>query len=1100
MTRIPLLRDLSCHAVDRSAGCIRPRLATWLMLAFALATAVPGTALADLDDDYNLALQFYKQERWDLATEKLQSFVKDAPAEHGKLPLAKLYLGQALVHQRNFAAARPVFRDFVQSHPQQGDLPLAMYRVAECSYFLDDFAAARDELNAFLAKVPADNPLSEWALQYLGETQLQLKDYAAARDAFAKGVQSFPKGRLIDELKFGLARAYDQLDEPEAARKLYEEIAGGNSARAADAQFNLAALLFERKDYEPAAKLFEATATKFAEHKIVPLATLNAGYSRYHLKQYAPAMELFAKVRSDARYGADAEYWTGLSQKSLEQWEQAAATLLAQFAKDEQQPLAESLLFHAADARLGAKNYAEALRLFRDVHRRWPTGEMADDALHLATEAALLAGDSTAAAEIDAQFRKEFPQSGLRLPQDLLSGRLLLADGDRLSAEDGAQNSEQAMQQYHKSAEAFTRVLEQSTIEETKSLARLQLARAWDRLGNHEQVLTTLKPLVDTVGQPSATDEARTALAMQSTALLSLKRYEEALEAATTYLRRPTNGPERAEALANICLANAHLQKWPQIDQPLRRLRETGNERLTNRVTYEVAEAAYDASQWETAEAFYQQLVDKGAGSEFYRPALSGLAYALYEQGQVLNQQVVQAEQQGKSDVGLLNRAIGRFDAAIRWFTQLAQLSSEQNDRAIESDALYMQGLSLRLARRLPDAATTLMQAAEKFALPGDAQQPDETAVAAAYNAFRSAKEAARVYQQLQQTDASDAAYQLAFDQLQRQPAERRDALGGLVYEWALMHYNADNTARADELFKRFLETDPQSEWADDARLVLAESLYFGNKHEDAQKAFQTLSEDKAADDFVRERSLLFLMTIAAQLEDWKPLQTSARNLAEQFPAGKHEQEARYRQAEAAVHLEDFETAKSILSDLATRHDDQALAAQEWYPGVWLLLAEAHLRLKEYDELSRVAADFVQRHPDSPLAYQIDVVMGRALKQQARFDEARAEFAKVIDSPQGKGTETAAKAQLFIAETHLLQKDYQQAFEEYYRVLLYGFPELQSAALYQAGQCEETLKQWQGAAKSYRQLLEDFPDSEYAEKAEQRLQDLEKRFPETVGN
>jgi cellulose synthase operon protein C len=200
------------------------------------------------------------------------------------------------------------------------------------------------------------------------------------------------------------------------------------------------------------------------------------------------------------------------------------------------------------------------------------------------------------------------------------------------------------------------------------------------------------------------------------------------------------------------------------------------------------------------------------------------------------------------------------------------------------------------------------------------------------------------------------------------------------------------------------------------------------------------------------------------------------------------------------VHLEDFAAAKTILSDLAARHDVQALAAQEWYPGVWLLLAETHLRLKEYDELSRVAADFAQRHPDSPLAYHLDVAQGRALQNQARFDEARAAFQKVIDSPQGKGTETAAKAQLFIAETYLLQKDYQKAFEEYYRVLLYGFPEWQSAALFQAGQCEEMLKRWEGAAKSYRQLLEDFPDSEYAEKSRLRLEDLQKRFPEALGS
>src|SRR5690606_3132967 len=263
--------------------------------------------------------------------------------------------------------------------------------------------------------------------------------------------------------------------ELDKARALYQTIAAGNGARAADAQFNLAARLFEDKQYAQAAERFEAIAAKFAGHKVAPLAALNAGYSRYHLKDYSEAMELFAKVRNDPRYAPDAEYWTGLSLKSLRQWDEAAATLLTQFEKDEQQPLAESLLFHAADARLGAKNYTEAMRLFRDVHRRWPEGEMADDSLHLATEAALLAGDAAAAAEFDGLFRKEFPDSGLRLPQDLLSGRLLLAEGDRLTSQKSEENLEPAQQKYRRAAEAFTRVLQQSRIEDTQSLARLQL-------------------------------------------------------------------------------------------------------------------------------------------------------------------------------------------------------------------------------------------------------------------------------------------------------------------------------------------------------------------------------------------------------------------------------------------------------------------------------------------------------------------------------------------------------------------------------------------------------------------------------------------------
>lgn len=252
-----------CHDA-RWSRIVQFHLIRWGLLLVALAVLSPGVVRADADDDYNLALQFYKQERWEFAVDKLQSYLKTAPADHGKMPLAKLYLAQALVHQRKFAEARPVFRDFVNNYPQQDDIPLAMYRVAECSYFIDDFASAKTELNAFLAKVPADHPLSEWALQYLGETELQLEEPDAARQAFEKGLAQFPQGRLSGEMQFGLARTYDALEEPAKAQKLYQQIAATNGPRAADAEFNLAAHLFEDQQYEQAAGLFEGIPEKFA--------------------------------------------------------------------------------------------------------------------------------------------------------------------------------------------------------------------------------------------------------------------------------------------------------------------------------------------------------------------------------------------------------------------------------------------------------------------------------------------------------------------------------------------------------------------------------------------------------------------------------------------------------------------------------------------------------------------------------------------------------------------------------------------------------------------------------------------------------------------
>jgi cellulose synthase operon protein C len=129
--------------------------------------------------------------------------------------------------------------------------------------------------------------------------------------------------------------------------------------------------------------------------------------------------------------------------------------------------------------------------------------------------------------------------------------------------------------------------------------------------------------------------------------------------------------------------------------------------------------------------------------------------------------------------------------------------------------------------------------------------------------------------------------------------------------------------------------------------------------------------------------------------------------------------------------------------------------------------------------------------------YRADALLGRSLENQARFEEAREAYLRVIESEHGKQTETAAEAQFRIAESHLKEKNYDLALKEYYKVYAgYDAPRYESAALFQAGRCDASLKNWRGAVQSYRTLLEEFPESEFAEEARSQLKEIEAAFPE----
>ncbi|MBX3436940.1 MAG: tetratricopeptide repeat protein, partial [Planctomycetaceae bacterium] len=932
----------------------------------------PQFCRADATDDYNLALQLYKQERWEQAAAQWERFLSAAPT-HEKAPLAKLYLGQSLVHQRDFVKARPVFREFVRSHPEHAEIALALYRIGECSYFLNDAPQARKELRDFLGKVPAEHELVPWALQYLGESELRLGNFQDAAGAFERLLAQYPEGPLAEESRFGLARAFDGLKRTDEADALYRKLAENpQGLRAADAEFSLAARQFSGGKYAAAAAGFDAVAQRFPQHRIAPLAVLNAGFSRYHLGEFPAAIQAFESLSTDERHGRTARYWLALSRKSQNEFAAAGELLITLFREDEQQPLAESLLFHAADCKLRSQEYGEAVRLFVDVADRFPQGELADDALYSALEAALSAGDLEEAERLNQRFIKQFPESGLELPVGLLSGRLLLARGDQLRASGNEPQIAEAQQLYRQAADGLLRVLESSTVPKTQALARLHLARTWERLNNQQRLIEVLEPLAQGAAAAEATEEQRRALMMQSNAWLILKDYDRALETAQRYLEAHASGSEAPEAWANVALARAHRNEWEPALAAVSRVQESGAPDLAARVGYEVAEAAYRGGRWDDAQGLYEHVLQQGPANEFYVPSLSGLAFSLHESARVALKESEQAAAAGQQfgGTGQLAEAVSRFDAAAREFGKLAELAGRGGDLRVQSNAAYMQGLSLKLARRLAPASERLVAAGRQFSLPQDIANPSPDQLAASMNAYRAWKEAARALSEMGHVDQAGDAYQAALQELKRQPADARRELDLIINEWALLYYNAEQFDRSDELFRLLIAETPQSQWADDAKLLLAESDFFADRFEAARDAFRSLVSDPQTDEFVRQRALLLLVDAAVELEDWKTVSETATDLrtllVEKAPETSDRWYAEYRLAEAALRAGEARGAADQLQKLIDDQANTAVTDEKWFPSVWLMLAESQLRLKEYDAVDETVARFKRENPESP--------------------------------------------------------------------------------------------------------------------------------------
>lgn len=1037
-----------------------------LVMGLLLAWTMPSIVWADAAlDEYNTAVGLYKQERWKPAAEQFRAFLK-AHDKHEKAPLAKLYLGLTLVNLDDFKTARDELRAFAKENPQNANVAQARYRIAECGYLMNDLAAARVDLDSYLKDFPKD-PFHDHALPYLADVQLRLNDPTAALASFQQAIDRFPAGPLVEDAKFGRARSLEALKREDEAVTQFRELATRKEGpRAADAQFHLAAIAFERKQFPEAAAAYLELTKSFPQSRFVLAAHLNAGYALYQSGKFADAVPQFEAATKDKSQRVTAGYWQGLSLKSLGQTAQAVDVLktTAQAAGDA--PLLESILFQQALCERQLGRSAEARQLFDTVLSKWGKGEFGDDSLHALAELAIEAGDLTGAEQLLSRFNKDYPMSGLRLHSDLLSGRLELARAAVSLREQ--KPADEVSAHYEEAAKRFDVVMRETTVQKTKSQARYYLAFARQLQGQHAVALELIGPLIEQVLAEGAKSEFGDALVLQADSLQVEKKLDEADNAAATYLTLFPKGRQAARALSIEAVVATRKGDMVKADAALKRLDTEFTEHPLRLVTtQQLAELADAREDWPTAARLYTVLIPLTNGSESQPYAIRGLAWAQLKQKQ------------------------GAMAAET-----FARVTKEFATHKIVPECAYYRAEALKEAGEVDAALVVFDELLKQISLDKPAEPNAEQQTPWLYS-YRAGLQVARLHRKAKRAKEAD----LAYDELvKRFPKPQR--LDQLLDEWALLNYETERYERADEIFRRLIAEVPNSDLADNAKLSLAESDLIADKLDAARKAFEELLASDKSDSEVKERSLYQLIVLAVDQQRWADVRTLAEELSTQFPNSAHRWYAAYSVAEsilASVKASepDLDIAKQRLTSLRAEKDNAMVNVLPWFDRVWVLLAEVSFRQKKYDELEPLVTELRQRPMKSPFLHQAEEVLGRGYKQQAppKFDEARMAFERVVSDPAAFRTETAAKSQFLIGETFFLQEKWPEAFIAYQKVFNnYDFPDWQAAALLQSGKCDEQQQQWKEAAATYKLLLEKFPKSMHADEAKQRQEAATKKL------
>jgi TolA-binding protein len=1023
-------------------GKLHPTQAAWLLLA-ALSFTAPVWA-APADDQYALSAGHYNASRWREAVGEFRAFLEQFPDDARSVD-ATFFLGEALVQLDRHAEAGPCFSEVLRRQPDHRHARQALFRAGESAWLCGRRDDAQRDLERFVERYASD-ALGAYAVPYLGEIALASGDFAAAQEYYAAALSAFPQGPLVDDCRFGMARSLEQAGQAGNAERFYRVLAGTRSELADDAQLRLGLLAHRQRQDAAAEELLSAFENE------------NSGFAGSELRTHAL-------------------YWLGIVRIARGRAEAAVAALDLAVRSDRQNSLVPAIAYTAAEA-LRNVDSAEAAARYQRLYETHAEHELADDALlaHLELVASFDAADAAsvgaqadvpsddAAAEGQrraAAFRRVLETFTSRYSSSPLLPRARQTEGRRYLARE---EYGQAAEVFEKLTASGAAVAAAETNPDTarrlgdpvpisvdpppgpithtaKDPAALA-AENWyllalARLGQnrHEDAVQALDH-IDEQAPPALRDGASVA---RATALVALRRYEQALPELRDYLQSQPEGPDAARCWAHLAVSLAEVGRLDDAAEAydeLTRRRDAGELALPTALY--VAESAYRARQLELARRMFTLLAREGNPAEFVDKGTSGLAWIDFERNPQASAEQFQQlilEHPGSSRAAeaalMRGRALEKLDKPAAAVEMYKLVIEHHADSPLLADAL------LGAARLLDD------------------QELNDEAAALLERYVREFPKAAQL----------DAA----------------------LYLWAWTLEDLDRADAADERFTRIADEFPGSTYWGDAVYRLAERAARKQDYARAGELTERLITARVETE-VASHALYLKGQIAAAQEHWKDVAPPLLTLLEQYPNTTLRIPAEYWIAESAYRQGEFDRAGRLFSELLTKTHDRGEA---WLGAVPLRLAQVFAQQRDWDRAYELAVGIVQQYPDFRQQHEVDYLLGRCLQSRSEFDfdAARAAYQRVVESQDGGRTETAAMAQWMIGETYFLQKNYEQALRAYYRVeQLFDYPRWQGLALLQAGKCYESQGQLERAIETYEQLIERYATTTAADEAVRRLQ------------
>ncbi len=447
-------------------------------------------------------------------------------------------------------------------------------------------------------------------------------------------------------------------------------------------------------------------------------------------------------------------------------------------------------------------------------------------------------------------------------------------------------------------------------------------------------------------------------------------------------------------------------------------------DRVTSDVVQRIlalAEEAYAGKDWPWAGELFEQASRLATERDFRIRAESGRAWCAFQ--------------------------MNRFEDALAIF---GRLRIEYPEHSLAGEAAWMQGRILQRRQQFDAALAMYHRVARDYS-----DEPE---------AHAARLSAAFLHVRLDQWEEARTMFE---ELLAADPPERLRMAALYGSGLAFQELGRDDMAR--HAWRQLLEEYPAEDrrWA-----VVFELLQHAMDEDSWHVAERLLRESLPSTDFPEARAqvLYWRGHVAARRSDWQASRVALEQFYQEFPQHELRPWVFLWLGEAEFRARDWERASIRWDELEPLEGG---LPRSWQGIVRLRRAQAAAHRQDWNMAWKQVSTIGREFPDFRLSHEADLLAGRCLLLQKKYEAAREAWARVGESPSARGTKTAALAQFLRGESYFEEGKHERALLEYARVeTRYPDSEWQAAALFQSGRCREYLGEMSRAARFYSQVQE----------------------------